>query len=348
MMNIIKNSAFRSADAVLRYILALINCMQPTCITLFAGVGGSSLGAHLAGYKELLATDFNPLAAENFGNYFKDEKYVPYWVTDIWDISPMDLLRRTMLQVGELCLLVITAPCQGFSVASGKFDPLDPRNALFLRGIEFVKEILPFVAIFENVPGMLNPNLTPIMNEIKIRLEDDLKDYKVSCFKFNSLFYGVPSDRERLIFICIRKDIFRFKPLIPPVTHDISQFAICKIAPEIQAIEFGQSKKIIRLPHEFMPTITATEGIRYRQDNKWFKLSENEDYLRRFQSFPDDFQLNGSLSQKCKMIGNSVPPNLMANILRYVKHEILCFPYELTAGSNTNSQQLALPPLNLN
>lgn len=343
-MNIITSAADKTAAFFLDYIIGIIQCCVPTCITLFAGVGGSSIGAHLAGFKELLATDFDPVAARNFGNYFKDDKYVPYWVADIWDISPLDILQRTMLDVGQLCLLLITAPCQGFSEASGKFDPLDPRNALFLRGIDFVKALLPMVAIFENVPGMLHPKLTPIMNEVKLRLKEELPEYRVFCFKFNALFYGVPSDRVRLIYICIRVDIFRKVPVFRPVTPNIGEYAIANIAPAIQQVEFGQSKKIIRLPHEFMPTITATEGIRYRENGKWHKLQENETYLRKFQSFPDDFVLDGSLAQKCKMIGNSVPPNLMANILRYVKHEILCFPYELASSAYRVVDTQALPP----
>ena len=344
-MNIITKAAYKTAAAILDYILAIIGCSFPTCITLFAGVGGSSVGAHLAGFRELLATDFDPIAAKNFGEYFKDERYVPYWVADIWDISPLDILQRTMLEVGQLCCLLITSPCQGFSEASGKFDPLDPRNALFLRGIDFVKALLPFVAVFENVPGMLSPDLTPIMNEIKKRLQEDLPQYYVFCYRVNALFFLVPSDRVRLFFFCIRRDIFIKKPVLRPVTPDISAYAIKNIAPEIQQIEFGQSKKIIRLPHEFMPTIVASDSIRYREDGKWFKLQENESYLRKFQSFPDDFELTGSLRQKCKMVGNSVPPNLMMSILRMVKHEILCFPYELTPLDGGNNTVLALPPV---
>jgi site-specific DNA-cytosine methylase len=66
-----------------------------------------------------------------------------------------------------------------FSEASGKFDPLDPRNALFLRAIAFVKAMKPLVAVYENVPGMYNPKLTPIMNEVKLRMKEELSEYKV-------------------------------------------------------------------------------------------------------------------------------------------------------------------------
>ena len=343
-MNIITKAVEKSAAAIFDYIMAIICCAQPTCITLFAGVGGSSVGAHLAGFKELLATDFDPVSALNFANYFKDDRYVPYWVADIWDITPLDILQRTMLDVGQLCLLLITSPCQGFSEASGKFDPLDPRNALFLRAIAFVKAIKPLVAVYENVPGMYNPKLTPIMNEVKLRMKEELSEYRVFCFKLNALFFGVPSDRVRVIFICIRIDIFRVNPFFVPVTPNIGEFTIANIAPAIQQIQFGQSKKIIRFPNEFMPTITATEGVKYLEDGKWYKLSENETYLRKFQSFPDDFVLSGTPTQNCKMIGNSVPPNMMANILRYVKHEILCFPSDLTEPPHQEAEILSLLP----
>ncbi len=324
------NTAKKTTAIIYEFIISLISASVPTCITLFAGVGGSSLGAQMAGFKELLAIDHDPVAQRNFGLNFKGEHHVPYWCYDIWEISPIDVLRKALIAAGELCVLIITAPCQGFSLATGKFNPLDSRNALFLRGIEFVAGIKPMVAIFENVPGMFHKYHTLIMNEIKSRLREDLgQDYYVFCFQLNALFFLVPSDRDRLFFICIRKDIFMKRPIITPAIDDPTPMTIGNIAPSIQQIQFGQSKKIDRFPNEFMPTITATEGIKYLEGGKWYKLAENEEYLRKFQSFPDSFVLEGTNAQKCKLIGNAVPPNLMAHVLKYIKHDILCFPAEV-------------------
>lgn len=52
--------------------------MKPTVISTFAGCGGSSLGYELAGYKELLAIDFDKNAAEVYihpeNRYFSIEE----------------------------------------------------------------------------------------------------------------------------------------------------------------------------------------------------------------------------------------------------------------------------------
>ena len=48
----------------------------PTVVSLFAGGGGSSLGYRMAGYRELLATDWDARAVETLGMNLPD---VPTW-----------------------------------------------------------------------------------------------------------------------------------------------------------------------------------------------------------------------------------------------------------------------------
>lgn len=302
----------------------------PTAMVLFCGVGGSSLGLHWAGFRELLSVDNWHVAQRNFERNFRDDKYgyVPFWNTDILKLTGEDILRKALLIAGELSLLVITAPCQGFSIASGKADPLDPRNALFLHSIELAAAIKSKVIMWENVPGMLRPELTPILNEIKHRFREQLSDYKIYCFRVNALYFCAPSDRERLIFIAIRNDVFKFAPLFRAATYDIDQFTISEVAPRIKLIHFGQSKRVIRFPKDFCPTITATEGVYYYENGLWTPLAENEAYLKRFSSFPDDFEFvdDETAANKCALIGNGVPPLLMYYLATYIKTHILGYP----------------------
>lgn len=300
----------------------------PTAMVLFCGVGGSSLGLLWAGFKELLSIDNWHVAQRNFELNFRDGKYghIPFLNADIMKLSAEEIMTKALIYAGELALLVITAPCQGFSIASGKANPLDPRNALFLKGIEIAAAIRPKIILFENVPGMLRPEMTPIMNEIKLRFKEQLSEYYIFCFQVNALFFGAPTDRERLIYLCIRKDIFKFSPLFLAATPNIGRFTIGKIAPAIRQIHFGQSKRIIRTPREFMCTITATEGVYYFENDVWTPLAENESYLKRFSSFPEDFELDASTALKCKLIGNGVPPMLMYHLAVYIRTEILGYP----------------------
>ena len=70
----------------------------PTVISLFAGCGGSSLGYSMAGYRELLAVEWDEHAVETFKLNFPD---VPVWQGDIADLSVEECLRITGLQAGR-------------------------------------------------------------------------------------------------------------------------------------------------------------------------------------------------------------------------------------------------------
>jgi DNA (cytosine-5)-methyltransferase 1 len=99
----------------------------PTVISLFAGCGGSSLGYSMAGYRELLAVEWDDHAVETLKLNFPD---VPVWHGDIAKFSVEECLRITGLQPGELDVLDGSPPCQGFSTA-GKRKMDDGRNQLF-------------------------------------------------------------------------------------------------------------------------------------------------------------------------------------------------------------------------
>ncbi len=83
----------------------------PTVISLFAG-RGSSLGYSMAGYRELLAVEWDDHAVETFKLNFPD---IPVWHGDIAKLSVEECLRITGLQPGELDVL-------GFSSLPGLLD----------------------------------------------------------------------------------------------------------------------------------------------------------------------------------------------------------------------------------
>ncbi len=74
----------------------------PTVISLFAGCGGSSLGYSMAGYRELLAVEWDDHAVETFKLNFPG---VPVWHGDIAGLSVEECLRITGLKPGELDVL---------------------------------------------------------------------------------------------------------------------------------------------------------------------------------------------------------------------------------------------------
>ena len=172
----------------------------PTLISLFAGCGGSSLGYSMAGFRELLAAEWDHHAAETFRLNFPR---VPLHHGDIADLSLDDVLEQTGLAVGALSVLDGSPPCQGFST-SGKRLPDDPRNGLFLEFTRLLRGLRPGAFVMENVPGLVIGKMKLVFAEILRRLK--ACGYRVRVWLLNAADYGVPQSRERLIFFGVRAD----------------------------------------------------------------------------------------------------------------------------------------------
>ena len=106
-------------------------------------------------------------------------------------------------------------PCQAYSIAgrvrdeNGMHD--DYRNYLFEHYLNVVDRYRPKAFVFENVPGILSaaPGGVPITDLIRegfLNINYDIvEDLKIA--KLNASEYGVPQNRERLIYIGNCKDI---------------------------------------------------------------------------------------------------------------------------------------------
>src|SRR3990167_11332848 len=102
--------------------------IKPTFISIFSGTGGSSLGYYWAGFKELLAIDFDLHAVQCFQLNFPD---VPIWHKSVCDITGQEILDFCGIKHSELDIFDGSPPCQGFSML-GSRKVQDPRNKLFM------------------------------------------------------------------------------------------------------------------------------------------------------------------------------------------------------------------------
>ena len=173
----------------------------PTVISTFAGCGGSSLGYSMAGFRELLAVEWDQNAVDTFRLNFPD---VLVYHGDIAALSVEDCLARTGLQPGELDVFDGSPPCQGFSTA-GKRMMDDPRNQLFREYVRLLRGLRPKVFVMENVSGMVKGKMKLIFAEILRELK--ASGYKVSARLMNAMYFNVPQSRERMIFIGVREDL---------------------------------------------------------------------------------------------------------------------------------------------
>jgi len=314
-----------------------------TVISTFAGCGGSSLGYKWAGYKEVLAVEWDSNAVETFKLNFPE---VPIYHDDIRNLSGKICLELSSMNKGELDIFDGSPPCQGFSLSRGKRNVCDPRNDLFLEYVRLIKELGPKIFIMENVSGMIKGKMKGKYLEIWENLMQ--LNYNVKSKLMNAMWYDVPQSRERMFFIGVRKDL-NIVPSFPrplekvitvkeallnvevglvPEFNDkyslyYDKIKYSKSAQSIIGKGFNNCKKVH--PEKPSPTLLKFQTgrgfattVHYSEKRA---LSINE--AKRLSSFPDDFKFIGGYSEQWARIGNSVMPKMMYHIAKHVKENIL-------------------------
>ena len=175
---------------------------------LFCGAGGFTWGWVRAGFIAVTAIDIDSAALRthvaNFGHLSCR--------TVRFDLSQIEgEVTAVIPALGRRKIDVVIGgpPCQGWSrVGRGKLRSLgqnefdiisDPRNSLYRHFINTVKHLRPTVCVMENVPGMLSVNNTNVAEEVRSNF--NAIGYDCNYGLVNSKWFGVPQDRNRLIFI---------------------------------------------------------------------------------------------------------------------------------------------------
>ncbi len=188
-------------------------------IDLFAGCGGFSEGFYQEGFEAIFHLEIDNNACETLKERMKFYKYSDDEIKNgvlCEDITDSEILNKTdkVVRDSKVDVLVGGPPCQSFSSVGRAQDPNsmkdDPRNYLFENYLNILNHYRPKIFVFENVTGLLTskPNGKYIFNEIIERMS---KTYNVEDDKkiivLNSVHYGVPQIRKRVILIGVRKDI---------------------------------------------------------------------------------------------------------------------------------------------
>lgn len=313
---------------------------NPTVISTFSGCGGSSLGYKLAGFKELLAIDFDKNSVETFKLNFPE---ISVWQRDITEVKAQEILDFCNIKKGELDLLDGSPPCQGFSTA-GRRKVLDPRNRLFESFVYLIHELQPKVFIMENVSGQIKGTMKGVFKEILTTLKKE--NYQVKVKLMNAKYYQVPQSRERLIYIGIRNDLNK-EPIFPiPSLKTISVRESLK-----NVVNKTYAKDLTENILNLWDLLKRDEtGDKYKGKNRyfnWTKINPNKpirtiakkeggcllhwrekrfltiEEAKRLCSFPDDFQFIGNYRQQWARLGNAVMPNFMKAIALNIKENIL-------------------------
>lgn len=162
----------------------------PTCLDLFSGAGGLSVGFAMAGGRPLGAIDFDADSIASYRTNFPNADEVACGSIETWN---------PRLRPGSVDVVIGGPPCQGFSLARGQRFVDDPRNTLYKHFVRVVRTLRPQWIVMENVEGIINIGEGAILRDV---LEDFSSiGYSLEYRVVNMAEYGVPQLRRRAIFV---------------------------------------------------------------------------------------------------------------------------------------------------
>lgn len=194
-------------------------------IDLFCGAGGLSLGFTQEGFITSLANDIQDCCVDTYAHNHPE---TPRDHIVQGDIKNLVENLDELLAGRHVDIVIGGPPCQGFSMANRQRLIDDPRNYLYKSYVEVVEKVRPGFFVMENVKGMLS---------VAEQVKEDFRNigYSVECYVLNAKDFGVPQNRERLIYIGndagidnrqIFKEIFELSENIPKYNLGDALFAL--------------------------------------------------------------------------------------------------------------------------
>jgi DNA (cytosine-5)-methyltransferase 1 len=310
-------------------------------IDLFCGCGGMSKGLTDAGFNIIAGIDIWDKAVESYNKNFEHKAYCQ----DLTKLPPEKFNELYNKENKSIDILVGGPPCQSFSIA-GKRDKNDPRNALFMEYVKYLDYFKPKAFIMENVIGMLSKKTSNGEKVIDIIMEQLNRNYNCIINKLYASDFEVPQNRRRTIIIGIRKDLNIIpkepEPIITSVKDRIpvkniliprnnidkkyylSEKALIGIANKKgvnkeKGVGFGAQMLDFEKPSYTIPARYWKDGydalVRYNE-TEIRRLTIME--LKRIQSFPDNYIIDGSNKDIIMQIGNAVACRFAYHLGKYI------------------------------
>ena len=171
---------------------------SPKMVSLFSGCGGLDLGFKNAGFNVIWANDF-------------DSDAQAVYRLNHGEIDGRDIMTVDENDIPDCDILTAGFPCQPFSNAGNRKGVHDSRGMLYKECLRIIEKKMPKVIVFENVKGLLSTKYIDGRNLAEVIKLDLLKmndiGYNVVYQLVNAADYGVPQNRQRVVFVGIRKDL---------------------------------------------------------------------------------------------------------------------------------------------
>lgn len=262
-------------------------------------------------------------------------------------------------------------PCNDFSIV-GEHKGLDGKyGGLYQYGVKVLHIFKPDWFIAENVGGIRSSNKGKAFKIILDALEDSEYRLCANLYKFED--YGIPQTRHRVIIVGIRNNLaLEFKVPKPNFinAHVASSKALMDIPDNVPNNEIGRdSARVIERLKYIKPGMNAfnspippelalhvkgakLSNIYKRLDpelpaytvtgsggggTRMYHWSENRSLSNRerarLQTFPDDYEFMGSITEVRKQIGMAVPPVGAQIIVEAVLKTFMHIPYPFVPAS---------------
>lgn len=174
-------------------------------IDLFSGIGGFRSALELNGHECLAFAEIDKYARQSYKAIYNTENEQEWH--DVTRITDDDFRYFK----GKADIIVGGFPCQAFSIAGKRKGFEDTRGTLFFEIARAIKEIQPSYVLLENVKGLFSHDGGRTFGTI-IQALDEL-GFITEWGLFNSKYWGVPQNRERVYILATRKDKFK-EPLL--------------------------------------------------------------------------------------------------------------------------------------
>ncbi|WP_242874645.1 MULTISPECIES: DNA (cytosine-5-)-methyltransferase [Clostridium] len=314
-------------------------------VELFAGAGGLALGLEKAGFQEigLVEIDHNPCNTlrKNRPNWNVIEG-------DIIKIAE-EGIKKYLPENVEIDLISGGYPCQSFSYAGHRMGLDDVRGTMFYYYSKILKELKPKMFLAENVRGLVTHDngktlqtMIEVFSDIGYRVTwKVLKalDYNVAQKRERIVIIGIRNDIDSSIVFKYPKP-YEYKPVLrdalkgvppsqgakyPPKKAKVLELVPAggcwvnlpdKVAKEYMGSSYysgGGRRGMARRISWNEPCLTLTCAPAQKQTERCHPDETRPFTTReyaRIQSFPDEWQFEGSMSSVYKQIGNAVPVEL--------------------------------------
>jgi len=250
-------------------------------IDLFCGIGGFHQALSKLGCECVLACDIDKSCQENY-----KENYNINVVDDVTKIDPSTIPDFDIICGGF--------PCQPFSNGGNKKAFQDDRGLLFDEIMRLAKEKKPRFMFLENVKNILKVSNGEVLKYIKDKIAN--LGYYLQIFQMSPHHYGVPQQRERIYFVCVRNDIYNnsnielqpyngeqldFKTILQPI-NEINDKYMLKgdILNVLEA--WDEMIKIFDVNEKISPTILIHDYYKNYTNNEFNGLADwRKDYMTK-------------------------------------------------------------------